>query len=89
VKDRKMKVATRREFCAWGLGMAAALLPRPGRGEEVKDGVLYPRRIEADGGKFSWYEAVIEKIQPLKHDRGSRWPLITWEGFSTEPQDPA
>jgi hypothetical protein len=38
--------------------------------------------------KFSWYEAVLEKVPRLRHDRGSRWPLITWEGFSMEPQAP-
>ena len=68
---------------------SAAFFSRPGRAEEKKDGVLYPRRIQAETVKFSWYEAVLEKVPRLKHDRGSRWPLITWEGFSTEPQDPA
>jgi hypothetical protein len=79
----------RREFCrASCAGLAAAFLTRAGRSEERKDGVLYPRRLPAAGGKFSWYEAVLEKVPRLKHDRGSRWPLITWEGFSTEPQEP-
>jgi hypothetical protein len=71
------------------LGLAAALLlPRAGKAEEQRGGVLYPKRIPAESGKFSWYDAVLEKIPRLKHDRGSRWPLITWEGFSTEPQEP-
>jgi hypothetical protein len=39
-------------------------------------------------GKFSWFEAVLERVRPLKHERGSRWPLITWEGFSFAPQEP-
>src|SRR5512144_1675039 len=39
--------------------------------------------------KFSWHQAVIEKVPPLRHQRGSRWPLITWEGFSLEPEAPA
>ena len=51
-------------------------------------GVLYPKRIETPAGKFSWYEAVVKNIPPLKHARGSRWPLIAWENFSTEPQKP-
>src|SRR5881628_1322763 len=79
----------RRGFCRiWCVGLAAAFLSRASRGEEKKDGVLYPKRIPAESGTFSWYEAVLEKIPPLRHDRGSRWPLITWEGFSTEPQEP-
>lgn len=79
----------RRQFCAWGLGFAAACWPRVVRGEERKDGVLYPRRLPAGaGGNFSWHQAVLERIPRLRHDRGSRWPLITWEGFSTEPQEP-
>jgi hypothetical protein len=27
-------------------------------------------------------------VPRLRHSRGSRWPLITWEGFSFEPQPP-
>jgi hypothetical protein len=49
--------------------------------------VLYPVRTKGAVGKFSWFDAVIEHIPRLKHDRGSRWPLITWEGFSVAPQD--
>jgi hypothetical protein len=79
----------RRQFCAAaGAGLAAALLARAGRPEETRDGVLYPRRNPAPAGKFSWYEAVIARVPPLRHDRGSRWPLITWEGFSPEPLPP-
>ncbi|HUE14061.1 MAG TPA: hypothetical protein VMR25_07850 [Planctomycetaceae bacterium] len=79
----------RREFCrAWGAGLAAALLPGAGRAEELRGGVLYPKRIAAESGKFSWYEAVLKNIPPLKHGRGSRWPLVAWEGFSNEPQQP-
>lgn len=87
--NRAAAAVSRREFCrAWGVGIAAAFFPGPGRAEEKREGVLYPRRIEAEVGKFSWYEAVLERIPPLRHDRGTRWPLITWEGFSTEPQEP-
>jgi hypothetical protein len=79
----------RRQFCGtWGVGLAAMLLPRASGGEEKKNGVLYPKRRSPESKKFSWYETVLEKIPRLKHDRGSRWPLITWEGFSTEPQEP-
>jgi hypothetical protein len=79
----------RREFCrTWGVGLAAALLPGAGRAEEQRGGVLYPKRIAPPAGKFSWYEAVVKNIPPLKHARGSRWPLVAWEGFSNEPQQP-
>jgi len=89
VKDRARALVDRRNFCRiWGTGLAAALLPRFCRGEEKKDGVLYPKRMVAGSGKFSWYEAVLEKIPRLRNSRGSRWPLITWEGFSTKPQEP-
>jgi hypothetical protein len=89
MKKRARVLVHRREFCrACGVSIAAVLLPRAGRGEEKKDGVLYPKRIPAETGKFSWYQAVLEKILPLRHERGSRWPMITWEGFSTEPQGP-
>src|SRR5689334_22360968 len=80
----------RRQFgraCAAGL----AVVPGwggPARGEETRGGVLYPVRGPGDSGKFSWFEAVIERVPPLKHDRGSRWPLIAWEGFSPAPQAP-
>ena len=76
----------RREFCR--TGFAALLASRAGPAEEKRNGVLYPKRIAPETGKFSWYEAVLERIPRLKHDRGSRWPLITWEGFSNEPQEP-
>lgn len=83
------RLVDRREFCrVLVAGLAATSLTRPGRGEEQRGGVLYPKRIPPESGKFSWYEAVLEKIPRLRHDRGSRWPLITWEGFSTEPQEP-
>src|SRR5262245_48014561 len=89
MQGRQAPRVNRREFCrASCAGLAAALLARTGRSEAEREGVLYPRRLSAGGGKFSWYEAVLEKIPPLKHERGSRWPLITWEGFSTEPQEP-
>src|SRR4029453_2775085 len=80
----------RREFLRAGCaGVASALLARVMQGEENREGVLYPRRLAEDGAKFSGRAAVLEKVPRLKHDRGSRWPLITWEGFSTEPQEPA
>jgi hypothetical protein len=85
----------RRDFCrTCGVGFAGALLPAaafsPGAvaAEEKRGGVLYPKRIETPAGKFSWHEAVVKNIPPLKHARGSRWPLIAWENFSTEPQKP-
>jgi hypothetical protein len=79
---------------ACGAALAAALGPVPGpvpsraRGEAPRDGVLYPVReeVKGDAPKFSWFEAVVERVPKLKNDRGSRWPLITWEGFSSEPQ---
>ena len=79
----------RQFFRTAGAGLLAALAPRAGRSEEVRDGVLYPRRIPPPAEKFSWHQAVIEKVPPLRHPRGSRWPLITWEGFSLEPEAPA
>src|SRR5262245_41648081 len=87
--DHPRRLLDRRRFLrAAGAGLLAALGPRAARGEETRDGVLYPKRVPAPAGKFSWYDAVLEKVPPLRHDRGSRWPLITWEGFSLEPQAP-
>jgi hypothetical protein len=43
--------------------------------------VLYPKRIAAERGTFSWHEAVLKNVPPLTHRRGSRWPLVTWEGL--------
>jgi hypothetical protein len=81
-----MFVDRREFFRACGASLATALLPGAGRAEELKGGVLYPKRIAAEGGTFSWHETVLKTIPPLKHERGSRWPLVTWEGFSAEPQ---
>jgi hypothetical protein len=80
----------RREFCqACGTTLTAAVLPGLLPTEEFKNGVLYPKRINGrDFAKFSWYEFVVKHIPPLKHPRGSRWPLVTWENFSTEPEKP-
>ena len=58
--------------------------------EELRNGVLYPNRVPAVKAPppFSWYDCILEKIPPLKNSRGSRWPLISWEGFSFQPQPP-
>ncbi len=64
------------------------MLPASVRAEEKKGGVLYPKRIEGNSGPFSWHDAVVKNIPPLKHPRGSRWPMVAWENFSTEPQKP-
>src|SRR5262249_45922177 len=77
----------RRGFCrAAGTGFAATLAGAVGKAEEKRHGVLYPERSSPKEGKCSWYEAVVAKIKRLQHERGSRWPMITWEGFSFEPQ---
>lgn len=57
---------------------------------ERHKGVIYPLRVSADRSApaFSWYDTVIERIAPLKHPRGFRWPLVSWEGFSFQPQSP-
>jgi hypothetical protein len=89
MEEKSRVLVGRRElFQAGGACLAATFLAGTVRAEEKRDGVLYPRRMPEEKGKFSWYEAVLEKIPRLRHDRGSRWPLITWEGFSTEPQAP-
>lgn len=64
------------------------MLPAALRAEENRDGVLYPKRITAPSGTFSWHAAVLAHLPPLKHARGSRWPLVAWENFSNEPQKP-
>jgi hypothetical protein len=88
-KDSVTRRLDRRDFVGTcGVGIAAALLPTVVAAEEKRGGVLYPKRIETLAGKFSWHEAVVKNIPPLKHARGSRWPLIAWENFSTEPQRP-
>jgi hypothetical protein len=79
----------RRGFCRTAsIGLATMLAGGVGQAEEKRQGVLYPKRTASKEGKFSWYEAVIARIGKLQHERGSRWPMITWEGFSTQPQKP-
>jgi hypothetical protein len=88
-KQSVRRTLGRRDFCrSCGVGLAAALLPGVARAEEKRGGVLYPKRIATPAGKFSWHEAVVKHIPPLKHARGSRWPLVMWENFSTAPQKP-
>lgn len=82
------KLKRRRFFQTLGLGVAGALAAPFAWAEENRDGVLYPRRATGDPKKFSWYDAVIASAPPLRHERGNRWPLITWEGFSFQPQAP-
>ena len=79
----------RRHFCGLvGGALAGASSMGLLRAEELRRGVLYPLRspLPQSAPPFSWYDAVLEKIPPLKHSRGSRWPLIAWEGFSFKPQ---
>jgi hypothetical protein len=85
----------RRSFCralaAGATGLWTAGISRRLLGEEVRDGVLYPAPAPAPttpAPVFSWHAAVLERIPPLRHARGSRWPLIAWEGFSTAPEEP-
>lgn len=68
--------------------LAGAFCGKIAPAQELKNGVLYPKKLLPLTGKFSWYEIVLKKIPRLKHARGSRWPLITWENFSIEPQRP-
>lgn len=73
------------------LGGALAAVPARGgsaRAETVRGGVLYPVRLVSPPAvpPFSWYEFILAKIPPLRNSRGERWPLVTWEGFSFQPQ---
>lgn len=81
----------RRTFCRLlcGAGAGASRLSLA-NAEELRKGVLYPQRMPGTRPEpaFSWYDNILEKIPPLKHPRGSRWPLIAWEGFSFQPQPP-
>lgn len=83
------RIDRRSLFRASSVGLAVALLTQLDRSEETWEGVLYPKRISPANEKFSWYEPVVARIPRLRHVRGSRWPLISWGGFSTEPQAPS
>lgn len=81
----------RRTFCHLLGGAIAGAFPLGLMdAEELRRGVLYPMRMTAARADavFSWYETVLQKIPPLNHSRGSRWPMIAWEGFSFQPQQP-
>ena len=45
---------------------------------------IYPKK-NADEKKTTVLEQ-IRQIPPLKHERGTRWPMIMWEAVSFEPQ---
>ena len=34
---------------------------------------------------FSWLQEIVEKIPPLRNERGGRWPMILWDCGGLEP----
>ncbi|MGB2824166.1 MAG: hypothetical protein WBF17_24545 [Phycisphaerae bacterium] len=46
----------------------------------------YPRKT--DGKRPALLDRLKSEVPPLKHPRGSRWPMILWECVSFEPQPP-
>ena len=61
---------------------ALALLPAMALGEPP----LIPRKT--DGKRPPFLERLKAEVPPLKHPRGSRWPMILWECVSFDPQPP-
>jgi hypothetical protein len=45
-----------------------------------------PRKTE--GKRPAFLDRLKSEVPPLKHPRGSRWPMILWECVSLEPQQP-
>ena len=67
--------------CSWLLA-ALALLPAAACGEPP----LVPQKTE--GKRPPFLERLKAEVPPLKHPRGSRWPMILWECVSFDPQPP-
>ena len=63
------------------IGCLSVLLAEGVAGAEAP---LYPT-AGPDPDGFSWLEEITERMPPLTHDRGDRWPIIMWEGVGFEP----
>jgi len=59
----------------------------PSRVTEAEQGVLYPHADPDDRGQVDWIRVIRERIPPMKHTRGGRWPLTLWEGPPPEALD--
>jgi hypothetical protein len=45
----------------------------------------YPTRSGLSAGHMDWLTLIERNVPPLRHARGSRWPLILWSGAGYEP----
>jgi hypothetical protein len=48
------------------------------------DESIYPAPAPA---RVDWLETVTTVLDPLRHERGGRWPLVLWDGVGYEPLD--
>jgi len=67
---------------ALALGFLAALAP-PARAEAPE----YAVKVEGEKARDMMAD-ILRRVPPLKHERGSRWPMILWDGGTFEPQPP-
>ena len=65
------------------LFLGAALLA--GCASPVPEPPLYPPQADGDKDPIDWWKVIEERIKPLAHDRGERWPLILWNNGGYDP----
>ena len=51
----------------------------------VPEPPLYPPQAAGDKAPIDWWKVIEERIEPLAHDRGKRWPLILWNNGGYDP----
>jgi len=72
-------------FCLAGSGFVTA--QNSSRVTAPAHGVLYPNADPGDPGQVDWVQVIRERIPPLQHARGGRWPLTLWETPPDEALD--
>ena len=63
--------------------LGAALLA--GCASRAPEPPLYPPPADGDKDPIDWWKVIEERIEPLAHDRGERWPLILWNNGGYDP----
>ena len=69
--------------------LGAALLA--GCASPAPEPPLYPPQSDGDETPVDWWKVIEERLEPLAHDRGERWPLILWNngGYDPLPEETA
>jgi hypothetical protein len=56
--------------------------------DALDDAPLYAQKTPRDRADDAWLQVFLERVPPLQHARGTRWPMICWESAGLDPLPP-